>query len=84
MGLRLPSHIRDYPLSGDVIEITERRADEATDEQFDAEIMLRVVAVNEERVWCKEYGKGHSLITLIAWKDRLDKSSRSKVIRGAD
>lgn len=75
-------HVRQNPLAGDVVEIRERMKD--GDEEYDAEIMLRVVAVYEERVWFKEYGKGHALTTLKAWRERLQSMQLGKLVRGAD
>lgn len=64
--------IRNAPLAGDVIEIKEF-IDESPLELSD--IMLRVVAVAEERVWVKQYGfKGHHLVTLRQWTERLNKA----------
>lgn len=84
MSDRSPSHVRERPMAGDVIEIRERAIDPVDGAEFTAETMLRVVAVHEERVWFKEYGLGHRLILLKEWQDRLGKSSMSKMIRGAD
>ena len=82
MTSRQVSHVKDHPLSGDVIEITEKKSEDG--ESFNIETMIRVVAFHEERVWFKEYGKGHFLCTLSKWKERLSASLRSVVIRGAD
>lgn len=81
---REPQHVRNHPLAGDVIELTERHVDPVSGEQFDAETMLRVVAVHEGRVWYKEYGKGHDLLLLSKWQERFDRSSARALIRGAD
>jgi hypothetical protein len=81
---RQPHHVRDFPLPGDVIELTERKVDLITGENFAADNMLRVVAVHEERVWFKQYGIGHALIPLNDWKERFDSAIVRKLIRGAD
>lgn len=81
---RTCEHVRNHPLPGDVIEITECCTDEVSGEQYEHEFMLRVVAVHEERVWMKEYGKGHSLVTKKEWTRRLGESLRSTLVRGAD
>lgn len=80
MSDRSPSHVRERPMPGDVIEIRERRKDETDGTDFDHDVMLRVVAVHEDRVWFKEYGKGHRLVCLKEWQERLAKSSVSKLI----
>jgi hypothetical protein len=74
MGSRYNSDIQDKPIRGDVIDIKELIKDEATGNMFEHESTLRVVAVHEERVWFKEYGKCHQLATLFAWRERLAKS----------
>lgn len=84
MSDREPMHVREHPMAGDVIEIVEKLTDPDTQELFNHESMLRVVAVHEERVWFKEYGKGHSLVGLSQWRERLGKSLRSTVVRGGD
>lgn len=71
-------------MAGDVIELTESETDWATGEKFEAENMLRVVAVHEERVWFKQYGQGHQLTTMQKWQERYDRSMVRKLIRGAD
>ncbi len=81
---REPHNVRDHPLEGDVIELTEREVDPVTGEEFAAQNMLRVIAVREERVWYKQYGLGHDLLTLRKWQERYDRSTVRKLIRGAD
>jgi len=62
-------------MAGDVIDVTDAEGHEE---------MLRVVAVHEDRVWFKQYGAGHALVSLAAWKKRLSESPCIKIIRGAD
>lgn len=81
---RGPEHVRNHPLAGDVLELTEREIDPVTGEEFAADNMLRVVAVHEERVWYKQYGIGHDLLMLRKWQERYDRASVRKLIRGAD
>lgn len=72
---RTVQHIREHPLPGDVIEVADN----------DGESMVRVVAVHEDRVWCKTYGPiGHRLIPLDQWRDWLNSVRWGKVIRPAD
>lgn len=73
--MREATHILDDPREGDVIDVGELRVDESTGEEFAYEVTLRVIAVKEDRVWFKEYGKGHALIGIRAWRDRLRKAS---------
>ena len=84
MSERGPDHVRNNPLAGDVIEITERATDPEDGGSFEIEVMLRVVAVHEDRVWFKQYGKGHALATVKSWRERLAGSLRSKLVRGGD
>jgi hypothetical protein len=81
---RGPQHVRNFPLPGDVIELMEREIDPVAGEEFAAGNMLRVIAVNEDRVWFKQYGLGHELITLRKWQERYDRACVRKLIRGAD
>jgi len=81
---RTLSHIASYPLAGDVIELRERMTDPDGD-PFDGEVMLRVIAVAEELVWFKQYGKSRRLIvSLKEWKQRIETALSGTVIRGAD
>lgn len=84
MTSRSSRHVRDNPMAGDVIELTSNEIDPATGEAFTHEVMIRVVAVHEERVWYKEYGKGHELASIAKWKERYDKATIRQLIRGAD
>jgi len=85
MPSRELNHVQEHPLPGDVIEIVERiEPSEDGDEAFDAEIMLRVVAVQEDWIWFKQYGKGHTLATLRKWRERIGAAKGGTVIRGAD
>lgn len=68
---RQPIQVAESPVARDVIEIREHVVCPCSEESFEHESLLRVVAVHEERVWFKEYGKGHQLVTLNTWKERL-------------
>ena len=82
---RMPSHVRNYPLAGDVLELAEKHSDPVSGETFETDTMIRVVAVHEGRVWLKQYdAAGHQLMLISKWQERFDKAIRSVLIRGAD
>lgn len=81
---RMPSHVRNHPLAGDVVELRERMIDPVSGDPFEGETMLRVVAVHEGRVWYKEYGAGHDLLLLTKWQERFDRAVAATLVRGAD
>ena len=74
MGFRHKTDVEMTPIRGDVVDIKEWITDEAEGVEFQHESMLRVVAVHEDRIWFKEYGKGHILATLNVWTNRLQKA----------
>lgn len=77
-------HVKTHPLAGDVIELREKHFVGSTDE-YDCETMLRVIAVAEELVWFKEYGKGRkNIVSVKEWKERIDAAQSGTLIRGAD
>jgi hypothetical protein len=73
MGSRYKTDVEVTPIRGDVVDVKEWLTDEVTGAEFQHESMLRVVAVHEDRIWFKEYGKGHDLVTLNVWINRLQK-----------
>lgn len=73
MGFRTKTDIEITPIRGDVVDIKEWITDEEEGGEFFHECMLRVVAVHEDRIWFKEYGKGHVLATCNVWTSRLQK-----------
>ena len=73
MGSRTKIDLELTPIRGDVVDIKEWLIDDVTGGEFQHESMLRVIAVNEDRIWFKEYGKGHVLATLNVWASRLQK-----------
>lgn len=71
--------VRDNPIVGDFIDLIEMVSD------FDGNLVpmkssIRVVAVNEKRVWYKEYGRDHYLVSLLEWQRRLDSASEIKMV----
>ena len=83
MPERTFSHVIEYPLAGDVIEVREKA--ESDGETFIAENMLRVISVAEGCVWFKQYGAGRkNIYTLAEWQERLNRAISGEVIRGAD
>lgn len=77
MSRRDTSHAATDPIADDVIEIWEGDSDEP-------EAMLRVLAVKEDHVWFKEYGKGRSTCHIKAWRARLTNAKTRKLIRPGD
>lgn len=73
MGSRTKTDLELTPIRGDVVDIKEWLIDDVTGGEFQHESMLRVIAVHEDRIWFKEYGKGHVLATLNVWASRLQK-----------
>jgi hypothetical protein len=73
MGSRTKMDVEITPIRGDVVDIKEWIIDEVTGGEFQHESMLRVVAVHEDRIWFKEYGKGHVLQPSNVWTSRLQK-----------
>ena len=77
MSQRSISHIAENPMPGDVIELQESGED-------DCERLLRVLAVIEDHVGFKEYGKGRFWLHKKAWKARIERSTVRKVFRPGD
>lgn len=77
--MRDVSHAREHPLSGDVLSLREH-FDEG--DGFDAETILRVLAVAEDHVWFKEYGKGRLTLHVKQWRNRVEKAQVAILIRG--
>lgn len=69
MPNRSISDIHNEPTRGDVVQIKEMRVD-ADGNAFEADVMVRVVAAHEGRVWIREYGAGHSIVSLSKWQRR--------------
>lgn len=82
VGQRQVEHVRNHPLAGDVIALVERCEDD--DDADCAEVMIRVIAAQEDRVWFKEYGLGHTVWTVKKWQNRIDSAVRKQLIRSAD
>ena len=84
MTTRTIDDIRRDPQLGDVIEFEEQQTD-PDGVLFMANVMLRVVAAHESKVWCKEYGAvGHRIVRLTAWFFRLHDATNLKVVKGQE
>ena len=55
------------PFPGDVVE--------------DEETMFRVIAVAEDHVWLKQYGRGYRVVSVAWWKDEMESKAKLQVIR---
>lgn len=82
MSNRSFSDVRDHPLDGDIVELREWHETDA--EAWDSEVMLRVLAVREEHVWFKEYGKGLLTLHVKQWRARLSNVLLGKLVRPGD
>lgn len=69
------SHVREHPLPGDVVSVTG---------SGEEEVMLRVLAVADDHVGYKEYGKGRFWVHIKGWRARLQAAAVGKLIRGGD
>lgn len=74
------SHVAAHPIPGDIVEIVEVDGDGSDSH----DIMLRVLAVVEDHVGYKEYGKGRFWQHLPSWRKRLESARVGKLIRGGD
>lgn len=73
--------IATKPLKGDVVEFDELAICPDDKEPFMATVMLRVIAVAEDLVWFKEYGKGRrNIVSIDEWGKRLMAGSEMKFI----
>jgi hypothetical protein len=70
-------HLANGPMAGDIVELREASED-------DTEVMLRVLAVVEDHVGFKEYGKGRFWTHKKTWRARIDNAKVKKVIRPGD
>ena len=71
-------HVAESPMPGDVIEINEGGGEDETCH------LLRVLAVVEDCVGYKEYGRGRFWTTKKAWKARLENAAIRTLIRPGD
>jgi hypothetical protein len=72
---------RQFPVAGDTVEMREDLVSAVDGEAFVGDSMLRVLAVVEDWVWFKEYGRpGRPACTIHAWRERLTKGSGGKLI----
>jgi len=69
--------IHDRPQHGDVIELVEYEG--TGDSEHRTENMLRVVAVQEDHVWFKQYGLGYKIVSLKAWRHRITMAHSASV-----
>lgn len=80
-------HIKLNPMPGDVVEILEGRPVSAVAVELEPEpdaVLLRVLAVVEDYVGYKEYGKGRYWCHVNAWRRRLGDCAVGVVIRPGD
>jgi hypothetical protein len=67
------------PPPGNLVELVE-----ASQPGEDADVMLRVLAVVEEFIGYKEYGRGRFWVSLRGWQARLKSARVGKLIRPGD
>lgn len=72
MSRRTIADIACDPAVGDVIEIVDILG-------AGSEVLLRVIAVAEEHVGFKEYGKGRFWLHQRQWKSRINNAASAKV-----
>jgi hypothetical protein len=72
-------HVAASPMPGDVVELSE-----PSQPGEDCEVLLRVLAVVEEFVGFKEYGRGRFWVSLRGWQARLKSARVGKLIRPGD
>jgi hypothetical protein len=73
-GQRRVSDVARNPIPRDAIEIREGEGEESHD------VMLRILAVVDEHVGYKQYGKGRFWCSLASWKSRLEAAVKSEMI----